>query len=123
VNVKGIANQVMKLNAAVKDGKHYDAVILGHVHVPLSMYLNESGTELVINGTGSGTDAYAESLGFFRTKPHQVMFEVTKDYAVGDFRKIGLDDADVDTKYESIIKPYRYGLEVKPMFGIKYPNE
>lgn len=122
VNVKAIANQVMKLNATVKDGKHYDAIILGHVHVPLNMHLNETGTELVINGTGSGTDAYAESLGFFRTKPHQVLFEVTKGYAVGDWRKIALDDADDEEEYEQIVQPYKHGLEVKPMFGINYPH-
>ncbi len=122
VNVKSIATQVMKLNATVKDHKYYDCIILGHVHVPLNMHLNETNTELVVNGTGSGTDGYAESLGFFRTKPHQVLFEVTENYAVGDFRKIALDDADHDERYEQIVSPYKHGLEVRPMFGIDYPK-
>jgi predicted phosphodiesterase len=122
VDVKGIAVQVMKLNASIKDGKHYDVVILGHVHVPLNMHLNETGTELVINGTASGTDGFSESVGFFRTKPFQVLFECTREHAVGDWRKIALDDADTKSTYESIIRPYSYGLEVKPILSLSPKN-
>lgn len=116
VNVTNVANQILRLNAAVQDGKHYDAVILGHVHVPLFMHLNETNTKLVINGTGSGTDGYAESLGFFRTKPTQIIFEATKDYPVGDLRIVDLDDADDNQKFEKIIKPYNRELELVRFF-------
>jgi hypothetical protein len=110
INVKAISTETLKLNAAVKDGHQYDCLILGHVHVPLFMSLCESNTELVVNGTGSGTDGFAESISFFRTTPYQVLWEVTGGYAVGDFRKIRLDDADAVGEYEKIIKPYNYEL-------------
>jgi hypothetical protein len=110
VNVKGIANQVMRLNAAVDDP--YDAILLGHVHVPLFMHLNETGTYLVVNGTGSGVDPYAETLGYFRTMPCQTMWEITEQYPVGDFRIVDLTDAGKDDTYARFIKPYGHELSV-----------
>lgn len=110
VNVKSITDKVLRLNASVTDGKKYSAILLGHVHVAMNMTLNETGTELIVNGTGSGTDGYAESIGFFSTIPMQVMWEATREYAVGDVRKVRLDDADQDASYEEIIEPYKYTL-------------
>lgn len=122
IDVSKISHQVLKLNAAQTDGKHYDAIIMGHVHTPLYMHLNETNSFLVINGTGSGTDAFAASMGFFRTKPTQVLMEVTKSYPVGDFRIIDLSDADNEKRYESIIQPYKYGLEVSGSGGVTFPH-
>lgn len=110
VNVKSIVNQILRLNAAQQDGKHYDAFLLGHVHVPLFMHLNETHTQLIINGSGSGTDPYAESVGYYMTRPTQVIWESTEMYPVGDFRIVDLGDADKDARFESIIKPYNYEL-------------
>lgn len=112
IDVKNIATQVLKLNAAQIDGKPYKCLILGHVHTPLFMHLNETFTYLVVNGTMSGTDGFSESVGFFRTKPQQVLMEVTTTHAIGDFRMISLDDADCDARFDKIIRPYEYGLEV-----------
>lgn len=111
VNVKSIVNQILRLNAAQLDGKNYDAFLLGHVHVPLFMHLNETRTQLIINGTGSGTDPYAESMGFFNTRPTQVIWESTDQYPVGDFRIVDLGDADGDSRFNDFIKPYDYELD------------
>lgn len=110
VNVKGIANQLLRLNQAQADGRPYDAFLLGHVHVPLYMHLNETNTRLIINGTASGTDPYAESVGFFRTRPSQVIWETTDGHAVGDFRIVDLTDADEVVAYEDIIEPYDHDM-------------
>jgi hypothetical protein len=113
INIKAISTQALKLNAAVRDGRPYECLILCHVHTPLSMPLAESNTELVVNGTMSGTDGFSDSIGYYRTTPYQVMFECTQPYVVGDFRKVRLDDADEDPSFERIIKPYNYELMLK----------
>lgn len=122
VDVKNIANQILKLNAAQADRRSYDAMLIGHVHTPLFMHLNETQTFLVINGTGSGTDGYAASNSFFRTKPHQLVMEVTKNHAIGDLRMVALDDADTEEKFEKIVPAYKYGLEISKS-GINFPNK
>jgi hypothetical protein len=103
VNIGRITTDVRALQAATD--KHIAAVLLGHVHVPLSTTL-DNGTELVINGTGSGTDSFAQSLGIMNNNPCQVVFEATEDYVVGDFRKVFLKDADTNMAYDKLIKPY-----------------
>lgn len=105
INVKSIGTQVMALNAAEKTGK-YKALLLGHVHTPVRMALASTGTDIVVNGTMSGSDSYSSSRGFFGSISTQVLFESTSEYAVGDFRVVNLNDADADSKYESIITPY-----------------
>lgn len=115
IDVRSISTQVLKLNADQirLDGSQYDAILVGHVHSALFMHLNEASTYLVVNGTGSGTDGYAFSVGYYRTRPQQVLFEVTRQHAVGDFRIISLDDADTEGRYEKIVKPYQYELGIK----------
>jgi len=112
VNIKNIANQVLRLNAAAADNKIYDVILLGHVHTPLYTHLSETNTRLVINGTGSGTDPYSESKGWFRTAPVQVIWETVKEHAIGDLRFINLQDADRANKYLEIIKPYDYKIKI-----------
>jgi hypothetical protein len=112
INIKAISTEALRLNAASKNGP-YECLLLCHVHTPLFMPLSESNTELVVNGTMSGTDGFSESIGFYRTIPYQVMFESTPEYVVGDSRKVRLDDADMDTNFENIIKPYKYELMLK----------
>jgi hypothetical protein len=113
INVKAISTETLKLNAAVRDGRPYECLIMGHVHTPLFMPLNESNTRLVVNGTMSGTDGFSESISYWRTTPFQVIFETTPAYMVGDFRMVQLDDVDTDASYEQIIKPYDYELMLK----------
>jgi len=110
ISVKNITNKVNTLNAAVK-GKHYSVLMIGHVHTPLCITLTRAnGVELVVNGTGSGADPYSQSIGYEASIAVQTIFEVTESYPIGDYRKIHLDDASFDKRYEKIIPPWNYGL-------------
>jgi hypothetical protein len=107
ININKLSHAINKLNAMER--KKYEVVMLGHVHTPL--YLSLKGVKLVINGTGSGSDGYAQSIGHgFHSEAVQTLFEVTPDYAVGDYRQIHLDDADEIVHYNTIISPWEYGL-------------
>lgn len=112
INTEGIANAANRLNASLKDKNEYRVIMVGHVHTPVFITL-DNGTELVINGTGSGVDPYAQSIGIFESHPAQVIFESTPSFPVGDQRKVFLKKADNDASYEEIIKPYAYELSPK----------
>ena len=110
VPIGKITNDVRALQAQHMN-KPLNAVMMGHVHVPLNTTL-DNGVELIINGTGSGTDAYAQSLGIMNSNPCQVLFEATEDYVVGDFRKVFLRDADDNLSYDKVIIPYDGSLKL-----------
>lgn len=112
INTDLITNSANKLNASLKDKDEYKVIIVGHVHTPTFITL-DNGTELVVNGTGSGLDPFAQSISIFESNPAQVMFESTKQFPVGDQRKVFLKYADKDSSWEDIIKPYKYTLEPK----------
>ncbi len=123
ININNITNQLLKLNASGVDNKQYAALLLGHVHTPAYLpVLPGTRTCLAINGTMSGTDGYASSKGFFTTTPTQILWETSSQFAIGDFRAVQLEDADTETRYEKIISPYRYGLELSKLSGIKFPT-
>lgn len=107
IHIDRISKRVneIQVTAFSHDEKPYKAIIMGHVHVPVSTTL-DGGVELIINGTGSGLDPYARSIGITSNNPCQVIFEATPDYVVGDFRKVYLKDADNDTRFDKIITPY-----------------
>lgn len=108
IDIDRITKSVNSLNASVV-GKRYSAVMVGHVHTPLMTTL-KNGVFLIVNGTGSGTDAYAQSIGIYDSFSIQTIFEATEDYSVGDYRQIWLNDADNDKRYDSTIPPWGHGL-------------
>lgn len=108
INIASISKQLLSLNAVQPDGP-YDVICMGHVHTPLRIAIANAGTEVIINGTMSGTDAYAGSLGFFRTMSCQTLWECTEEYPVGDFRIVHLDKAQ---NVDSIIMPYQDSLHL-----------
>lgn len=117
ISVKNITNKVNTLNANVK-GQRYSVVLIGHVHTPLCITLTRAGgVELIVNGTGSGADPYSQSIGYEASVAVQTIFEVTKGFPVGDYRKIHLDDASFDRRYESIVSPWNHSLELKKIGG------
>lgn len=83
-----------------------DVVLVGHVHVDCKNIL-PNGTVLMSNGSMSGIDEFALSLGITANNPTQQMFEVTADHAVGDMRSIKLANADKNKELEKIIKPFQ----------------
>jgi hypothetical protein len=111
LNMKSINTQIAKLNASELGGdRKFAAVMCGHVHTPLAT-LTESGAMMIINGTLSGTDSFAQSIGIFRNNPTQQLFEVTEAHAVGDMRFIQVGTADKETRFDEIIKPFKGFLE------------
>lgn len=107
LNMKAINEQIHKLNSQlVKGDAKFAAVICGHVHVS-TIQETDSGTMLMVNGTLSGLDAYAQSIGIFSVNATQTLFEVVPKYPVGDIRLIRLKNADSLEELDCIIKPFR----------------
>lgn len=115
VNLKAIELQIRRISDAPGFGKAPDAVLLGHTHWPMATEAY-AGVELVCNGTASGLGPFAQSIGFHRGDPKQVMFETVPGFAVGDFRKIDLRPADKQRKYNEIIPtpPTTADIRVRP---------
>lgn len=107
LNMKSINEQINKVNAQlIRGDDKFAAIVVGHVHVS-TIQETDSGTMLLINGTLSGLDAFAQSLGIFSTNATQTLFEVVKGYAVGDIRLIRLRDADEIEPLDDIIQPFK----------------
>jgi len=62
-----------------------NAVILGHHHVPLVTPISRD-TTLIVNGSTVPGDEFSLSVDHPETPCAQVLFESTKDHAVGDLR-------------------------------------
>lgn len=106
INVESIVRRVYALDASHVLPKPVSVVMLGHVHVPCYTVL-ANGCSLVVNGTLSGTEAYAQSLDIHGNNPTQVIYEATAEHPVGDFRVVRLIDADTDADLDAIIEPPR----------------
>lgn len=110
INLAKISKQVSDRNSEVDAGqKKYEMFITGHVHHPVYTHVGK-GIKVIVNGCLIGTDPYALSVGITNSQPAQVLFEATKRYVQGDIRSIYANDADSETKYEKIIKPYNYEI-------------
>lgn len=106
IDMKVINDQINKANSQLlPDGHNFAAIMVGHVHIP-TIQLTDSGTMLLINGTLSGQDQFAQSIGVFSNHPTQTIFEVVPGHAVGDMRIIRLKDADSDKRMDAIIEPF-----------------
>lgn len=107
LNIKSINEQINKLNSQVAKGdQHFAAVVCGHVHVQ-TVQETESGTMLMINGSLSGTDQFAQSIGIFSANATQTLFEVVPEHAVGDIRFLRLRQADDREYLDKIVAPYQ----------------
>jgi len=110
INMKSINTQINRLNSSELTEGSFAGILVGHVHCP-TVQVTDNGTVLLINGTLSGADAYAQSIGIMGNQPTQMLFEVTKEHAVGDIRFIRLQQADKQENLENIIEPLKENLE------------
>lgn len=101
INTESITKQVNNFNAGLK--KNIDVIMAAHVHKPTFQTL-DNGAELVINGTLSGTDPFAQSIGIASNTPVQQIFEVTENDKVGDMRFVRLGKADHDEELDDLIE-------------------
>ena len=90
----------------IQGDEKFAAIVCGHVHVS-TVQETDSGTMLLINGTMSGLDSFAQSLGIFSTNATQTLFEVTPGYAVGDIRLIRLRKADSMIEMDKVIETFK----------------
>lgn len=106
LNMDSINEQINKVNSQLLPGEqNFAAIVVGHVHVA-TVQLTDSGTMLLINGTLSGVDAFAQSIGIMSNNPTQTLFEVVPGHAVGDIRIIQLKEADKKAELDNIVKPF-----------------
>jgi len=110
INMKSINTQINSLNASALAGVKFAGVMVGHVHVP-TVQVTDNGTVLLVNGALSGADPFCQGIGIFGNEPTQLIFEVTRDHAVGDMRFVRLRDADNRPDLEKIIEPLKGNLE------------
>jgi hypothetical protein len=102
INTDGITKQINNIMNGFE--QKIDAVLGAHVHTPTVITLN-NGIDLIINGTLSGTDPFAQSIGIVSNNPIQQLFEITKEHRIGDMRFVRLLDADEDKTLDLIIEP------------------
>lgn len=111
VNTGSLSTQLRAWNAgrAQRGEPRLDAIAIGHLHTPLVTSLDDGAT-LVINGCGSGTAGYAQSIGIHGSNPTQVLWESVPGYPVGDVRFVRLSPADTDARLDRIVgTPQRIG--------------
>lgn len=94
-----------KINDLISGLGPIDVAVFGHVHVPCYTTLN-NGTELVVNGTMSGIDPFAQSIGIVKNNPCQQLFEITPTQPVGDMRFVRLKEADELEELDAIIEAF-----------------
>ncbi len=103
INVERAKNKINDLKEGIG---HIDVVMVGHVHVDTKQILINNVT-LLTNGSMSGIDPFALSIGITKSLPTQQVFEVTKEHAVGDMRSIHLNQADKMKELDKIVEPFK----------------
>lgn len=106
VGIKSIENSVNRLNSSLADDEKYAVVGIGHVHLSLSVQL-ANGTFVIMNGALVPPNSYAQTFNIMNSPQNQVLWESTKDYAVGDQRFISASGAETDTSLDSYIVPFK----------------
>lgn len=86
--------------------------LFGHTHCHFHV-TTKSGVQVYNAPSLSGIDSYAYSIGINHNLTAQVVFESTAKYIIGDIRLIHVNEADKDSKYDKIIKPYDKELTFK----------
>lgn len=105
LNIKSIEGAVNRLNSGLKDDEKYAVVGIGHVHLSLSTQL-PNGTFVIMNGALVPPNSFAQTFGIMKSPQNQVMWETTKDFAVGDQRFINANNAEKDAKLDEYIRPF-----------------
>jgi hypothetical protein len=105
INLKGIENQINKINASLKDHEEYRVFAVGHVHSPTVAGLS-NGVTFIANGALVPPNGFAQTLNIMESQLIQVMWESTEAHAVGDVRFINVTDQTKNKTLDSIIKPF-----------------
>jgi len=103
INVQNAKNKINDLKEGIG---HIDAVAVGHVHVDTKQIL-PNGVVMLTNGSLSGVDEFALSIGITSNNPTQQVFEVTEDHVVGDLRSVQVISADKEEELDKLIEPFK----------------
>lgn len=105
INTKAIKEKINEYNNSdlANSGK-FKVFLFGHVHCAIN-HLLDNKSYVIINGSMSGIDHFAQGIGVVSNAPSQTFFESTKEYPVGDARIVLLSDADKDKSLDEIISP------------------
>lgn len=101
INMKNWKDQI---NDIISGIGNINVALLGHAH-KITWQTLDNGVEILVNGTLSGTDQFAQSIGIMHNHPAQQIFEVTPEHSVGDVRFVRLKNADQNKELDKIIKP------------------
>ena len=102
INVVNAKNKINDLKEGIGP---IDVVMIGHVHVDTKQVLT-NGVTLLTNGSMSGIDPFALSIGITNSCPTQQMHEVTEQHKVGDLRSVYVEEADNMKDLDTIIEPF-----------------
>lgn len=105
INTKVIENTINKINASRPKGLEYEVCFEGHNHIGLVTRLS-NGVFFLTNGPGLPPDQFATTLNIHECPQNQLMFETTKEYAVGDVRFINLSSAMKDKSLDKIVQAW-----------------
>ena len=106
INIKGLEEQINRINASLIDIEEYSVVIVGHVHTGSITYLN-NGAVMITNPPLIPPDNFAVSIGIMEGTCGQLIFESVPGYAVGDARIIRVDHkTDQNAELEKIVSPW-----------------
>jgi len=111
INTERIEVQAHRVNEEERNKKRkpYKLFAFGHVHQAAHFQTN-SNIQIVINGSLIGLDSFASGVGIMSNNAVQIMWETNRKFVVGDSRWLFVTEADKESKYTKIIKPYNYEL-------------
>lgn len=102
INVQNAKNKINDLKEGIGP---IDVVMVGHTHVDTKQVLT-NGVTMLTNGSMSGIDPFALSIGITSSSPTQQMHEVTEAHKVGDLRSVYVAEADKDNSLDKIVEPF-----------------
>lgn len=113
INTKQLTHQIETFNTGeMKKGNPAIAgVLAGHVHSEMAIK-TQNGIDVIANSSLSGLDMFASSLSFNYSMTAQTVLESTKDYAIGDMRRVRFDkDTDKNAELDKIVPIYNKTLK------------
>lgn len=107
IDVSKLRKQINEFNGGREKDEKIGLFIIGHVHCPAIVRL-ANGT-VMCNGPLLPADEFATSIGIFKNKCGQWLFESVPGHILGDTRLLEIDEnTDKDASLDAIVKPYDF---------------
>lgn len=106
LSIGGLQDQINGFNASLTDKDEIKVAICGHTHCS-SLSQMSSGAYMITNGSLPPVDQFAVSIGILENRASQTIFEMTKEYPIGDLRFIQVGEKeDNDSSLDKLISPW-----------------